>query len=243
MSARYRDPEWLREKYHGDGLTQREIAEDCGVSPRTIRKYMTEFGIETRDVAGENHPLFGEERSEETKRKISETLEGRTFSEETRSKISTAQRGRSLPESVRTKIADSIRGLSRSEEPVDRRTGQPELERRVQPAVRSGVDDRLRTCPESRPRLSALWPRWTGTPARSPSHRTGTPLSRSERGVDRGRTSRGQSRASLSTVSRPRRTRNDRSWAVDRVWSIPTVGKLHSFGGGIFDGIKLGEGK
>ena len=116
MSAPYRDPEWLRRRYHGDDLTQCEIAEECGVSPRTIRKWMKRHGIETREIAGENHPLLGKERSEETKEKISNALEGREFSEETRSKISETQRGRSLPETVRSKISRSLLGVSRSEE-------------------------------------------------------------------------------------------------------------------------------
>lgn len=62
MGRNYRDEDWLEEQYHGKGLTQREIAEECGVSPRTIRKYMKRFGIETREVIGENHGLYGKER-------------------------------------------------------------------------------------------------------------------------------------------------------------------------------------
>ncbi|MFC7079839.1 helix-turn-helix domain-containing protein [Halorussus caseinilyticus] len=30
------------------GLTQQKIAEECGVSPRAIRKYMEKFSIPTR---------------------------------------------------------------------------------------------------------------------------------------------------------------------------------------------------
>lgn len=74
MDRPYRDPDWLEQKYHGEGLTQREIAEDCGVASSTIRKYMQRFGIETRELKGENHGLHGERRSAEVEQKISETL-------------------------------------------------------------------------------------------------------------------------------------------------------------------------
>jgi DNA-binding transcriptional regulator LsrR (DeoR family) len=47
MERPYRDRDWLYRKYHEEGLTQREIGEECGVSPTTIRKQMKAFGIET----------------------------------------------------------------------------------------------------------------------------------------------------------------------------------------------------
>jgi DNA-binding transcriptional MerR regulator len=73
---RYRSGWWLALKYHDEGWTQREIAEECGVSPRCIREYMNEFDIETRAVEGENHGLYGEERDEAVKEKIAESLRG-----------------------------------------------------------------------------------------------------------------------------------------------------------------------
>lgn len=113
MDRPYRDPDWLERKYHGEGLTQREIGELCDVSPTTIRKQMKELGIETREVKGENHGLYGKERSEEVKQKISETLKGRTFSEETRQRFSEAQRGKTTPPEVKEKISRSLTGLTR----------------------------------------------------------------------------------------------------------------------------------
>lgn len=116
MERPYRDRDWLDERYHGGGLTQREIGELCGVSATTVRKYMRKFGIETREVAGENHGLYGTERSAETRQKISETLRGREFSEETRRRIGDSQRGQSLPEHTREKISDALRGRGKSAE-------------------------------------------------------------------------------------------------------------------------------
>lgn len=116
MERPYREPEWLRARYHGDGLTQREIGERCGVHERTIGKWMTRLGIETREFAGENHGVYGTERDADTKRKISETMQGREFSEETRRRISEGQRGRELPETVREKISDSLTGIRKSDE-------------------------------------------------------------------------------------------------------------------------------
>lgn len=116
MERPYRDAEWLREQYHAEGLTQREIAEECGVVPCTIRRWMKRHGIETREIVGENHGLYGKERDENTRRKISQTMEGREFSSETRALISEANRGREFPQEVREKISKSLRGIARSDE-------------------------------------------------------------------------------------------------------------------------------
>ena len=112
---RYRNGWWLEVKYWDEKLTQREIAEECGVSPRTIRGYMNQFDIPTREMRGENHPMHGRERTEEEKQKISESLAGRSFSEGTRQRMSEAQRGRELSEDVRAKISESLEGLTRLE--------------------------------------------------------------------------------------------------------------------------------
>lgn len=40
---------WLREKYHEDGLTTREIGELVGFSGKTIRNRMEDYGISRRD--------------------------------------------------------------------------------------------------------------------------------------------------------------------------------------------------
>jgi len=76
MEPRYRDETWLRERYWGDGMTQREIAEECDVSARTIGKYMSKFGIETRDIEGQNHPMYGTQRTEEVKEKTLQRYRG-----------------------------------------------------------------------------------------------------------------------------------------------------------------------
>jgi|APHM01.1.fsa_nt_gi hypothetical protein len=48
--ARLRDGNWLRARYHGDGLTQAEIGELCGCCARTVREWMDEHNIETRKL-------------------------------------------------------------------------------------------------------------------------------------------------------------------------------------------------
>lgn len=116
MERPYRDREWLTQKYHGEGLTQREIAEICGVATSTIRRNMKRMGIETREVAGENHGMYGKERSEEVKQRISEKLTGREFSDESIRRMSEAQLGQTLPDDVREKISDSLRGIPKPEE-------------------------------------------------------------------------------------------------------------------------------
>ncbi|USZ67784.1 NUMOD3 domain-containing DNA-binding protein [Halorussus salilacus] len=111
---RYRNGHWLETKYWDEGLTQREIAEECGISTTTVREYMKRFGISTREMRGENHPMYGRERTEEEKRKISESLKDRSFSAETRQRMSESHEGKEIPEDVRKRIADSLEGTTRS---------------------------------------------------------------------------------------------------------------------------------
>lgn len=98
------------------GTDQREIAERCAVSPRTIRTYVKEFGIPTREVRGRNHGLYGRERDEETRRKISDAFEDRDITPEWRKRISEALTCRTVPTDVRERIADSLTGVERSRE-------------------------------------------------------------------------------------------------------------------------------
>jgi 5-methylcytosine-specific restriction endonuclease McrA/transposase len=115
MPADYKHEAWLYEKYHEKGMTQAEMAEICGVSPRTIREWMNRHDVETRDLEGEDHPLYGRERDEAVKEKISETLSGRDFSPETRQKIADAHRGRTLSSEIREKISATLEGTTRPE--------------------------------------------------------------------------------------------------------------------------------
>ena len=111
---RYRDPDWLEARYWDDECTQQEIADECGVHVRTIREWMDRHDIETRKPKGEYHGLYGEERDEETKRSIAESLQGRNVTEETRSRMAAAKRGRTIPESVREQISEALAGQSKS---------------------------------------------------------------------------------------------------------------------------------
>lgn len=43
----YQDADRLRQLYHEEGLTQREIAERFDLDPSTITRWMAEYGIET----------------------------------------------------------------------------------------------------------------------------------------------------------------------------------------------------
>ncbi len=44
----YEDAEWLRQKYHGENLLQREIAEIVGVRSCTISYWLKKHGIRRR---------------------------------------------------------------------------------------------------------------------------------------------------------------------------------------------------
>ena len=116
MPPKYRNADWLEARYHGDGWTQREMADACGVSPRTIRERMKRHDIETRDMEGENHPLCGESRDESVRERISETMEGREVSEETRERMSESHIGNKVPEAAREKISRALEGRKKSAE-------------------------------------------------------------------------------------------------------------------------------
>lgn len=93
----YRDEDWLEEKYISDDLSQRDIAELCGTSHPTIGYWLDKFGIEKNtSMEGENNPAYGG-HSEETKKKISESMQGHEVSPETRRKISESLRGEDNP--------------------------------------------------------------------------------------------------------------------------------------------------
>lgn len=116
MEPKYRDAEWLYDRYHEDGWTQKRMAGACNVSPTTIRTWMKRNEVETRDLVGENHPLYGEERAEEVREQISKTVEGREFSAETRAKMAESHTGRTLDEEHRANISESLSGITRSEQ-------------------------------------------------------------------------------------------------------------------------------
>lgn len=116
MDRPYRDADWLRRRYHDDGATQREIADECDVSPTTIRDWMKKHDIETREVRGVNHGLYGAERSEEVKEQISETMGGRNIDGETRRRMAESHRGNEIPDEVRERISSSLTGLERPRE-------------------------------------------------------------------------------------------------------------------------------
>jgi 5-methylcytosine-specific restriction endonuclease McrA len=139
VTKRYRSGWWLERKYWDEGWSQAETAAECGVSPRCIRKWMQKRGVETREMVGENHPQYGEERDDETKAKISETMEGRGFSEETIERFRAARCGSEIPEATREKISESLSGVERSDETRERmsdaRTGAQN------PQWKGGVSD------------------------------------------------------------------------------------------------------
>ncbi len=71
---------------------------------------MRRRGVETREMVGEDHPLYGRERDAETKAKISATMEGREIPDSHRERIAEGHEGRTLPADVRERIAESLSG-------------------------------------------------------------------------------------------------------------------------------------
>lgn len=115
-----------------DGLTYEQA---IAIEIELIKAYDStnpDFGYNTTaggdgrlDCGGEKHPMYGKRHTEESRRKMSESLKGRTApnkgkspSEETREKLRQANLGKKYQRSPewREKIAESNRGLKRSEE-------------------------------------------------------------------------------------------------------------------------------
>lgn len=51
MKDKYKQEGWLREKYHGENLSQKEVSELTDVSRKTIGRWMDKFDIKTRDTS------------------------------------------------------------------------------------------------------------------------------------------------------------------------------------------------
>lgn len=47
----YQDKKWLYQKYMVEMLSQREIAAQCGCCHKTISKWLTRHGIQTRSIS------------------------------------------------------------------------------------------------------------------------------------------------------------------------------------------------
>jgi hypothetical protein len=90
---KYKDREWLYEKYVEEGLTNVEIADICDVSDSTICLWKKKFDIPSRDETPERvkekiaesvsqhieqngHPFKGKSHTEKSKNKISESKSG-----------------------------------------------------------------------------------------------------------------------------------------------------------------------
>lgn len=57
-SGKHRSEDWLIEKYHRNGLTMKEVAEECGCTQACISEWLQNFNIKTQSgkfKSGENH--------------------------------------------------------------------------------------------------------------------------------------------------------------------------------------------
>lgn len=55
-NPRYKNRDWLRRKYAEDGLSQYEIADECGVTQAEISRRMNRLGIDTNDRSTAQNP-------------------------------------------------------------------------------------------------------------------------------------------------------------------------------------------
>ena len=100
-------------KKHGANNFTYEILHD-GIIPDFLDDLEREAIEKFNTIAPHGYNLTtggaGGSRSEETRRKISETLKGKTFSEETRRKLSEAAQGRKLSKETRRKLSEANTG-------------------------------------------------------------------------------------------------------------------------------------
>lgn len=89
-NEKYKNKEWLFNKYINLKLSAPKIEKICGVSNGTISYWLRKFDIPGRSIS---EALMGRETSEETRKKISEAMTGHETSSETRKKIGDANRG------------------------------------------------------------------------------------------------------------------------------------------------------
>lgn len=61
--APYKNPDWLRQEYHGRQRSTGEIAAECGVYPSTIARFMKKHGIQARDASASKVGRFEGERN------------------------------------------------------------------------------------------------------------------------------------------------------------------------------------
>ena len=62
MKEMYRDKDWLFEKYINQGMNMQEIADECGVSKRTIKKWLVSINGMTCNFRSENVKLNKEQK-------------------------------------------------------------------------------------------------------------------------------------------------------------------------------------
>jgi hypothetical protein len=74
--------------------------------------------------SGKNHPFFGKERSEETKKKISKANSGKKRTEETKKKMSEAQSGKKLSEETKLKLSKASLGRKHTKEAIAKFSGK-----------------------------------------------------------------------------------------------------------------------
>lgn len=140
MKALNLTKEYLHQRYVVEGLSIRQIARLDGISELTIRKWMKIQGIPARTkseaLAGERNPMFGKPKSEEARKKTSETLQKTNQDPEVKARRSAAASGSNNPMFGRThteevKEAGRTRALSLRQ--------SPEYLARLEPAHREAM--------------------------------------------------------------------------------------------------------
>jgi hypothetical protein len=72
--------DWLRDQYLVQIKSASKIASEIGCQQETVSRYLHKYNIPLRtqseEIGGERHPLYGTHHSEETRKKISESVSG-----------------------------------------------------------------------------------------------------------------------------------------------------------------------
>lgn len=113
-NAKYRNKEWLKQKYINEKLSMIQISKLCKVSISPIFKWLKRYNIPIRSL-GESHKGLniwtkGTLMSEEVKRKISKANKGQKRTDETKQKMSLSAKGRIFSEETRNKMSKARMG-------------------------------------------------------------------------------------------------------------------------------------
>jgi uncharacterized protein YjcR len=76
VDARYKDRDWLHGKYIDEGWSTTDIGKLCGVTHKTICRWLDKYGIPTRDAQACQLTLSKQLKREAARRSVRDYIQG-----------------------------------------------------------------------------------------------------------------------------------------------------------------------